>query len=63
MGVKLNGSRYSTPGSRVPSELLPTAIRYESARAKAFEYFGQYERANECWVMKDLYERRNMQEN
>ena len=29
-------------GSRVPTELLPTAIRYEHARAVLFDQFGQH---------------------
>ena len=63
MSVKLNGSRFSPMGSRVPTELLPTAIRYENARAMVFEQFGQHQRANECLALKRYYERRNIQEN
>ena len=37
MSTKLNGNRYSPEGSRVPTDLLPTAIRYEAARAVIFE--------------------------
>ena len=50
-------------GSRVPTELLPTAIRYENARAMVFEQLGQHQRANECLALKRIYERRNIQEN
>ena len=49
-------------GSRVPTEHLPTAIRYENARAMVFEQFGQHQRANECLALKRIYERRNMLE-
>ena len=49
-------------GSRVPTELLPTAIRYENARAMVFEQLGQHQRASECLVLKRFYERRNMEE-
>ena len=31
MSTKLNGNRYSAAGTRVPTDLLPTAIRYEAA--------------------------------
>tara|TARA_R100001163_G_scaffold28727_1_gene22991 strand:- start:1070 stop:1267 length:198 start_codon:yes stop_codon:yes gene_type:complete len=63
MSVKLNGNKYSPVGSRVPSDLLATAIRYENARAVVFEQLGQPERAKECLAMKRYYERRNLQEN
>jgi hypothetical protein len=49
-------------GSRVPTELLPTAIRYENARAMVFEQFGQRQRADECLALKRIYERRSMLE-
>ena len=62
MSVKLNGNKFSPMGSRVPTDLLPTAIRYENARAMVFEQFGQHERASECLVLKRFYERRNMEE-
>jgi hypothetical protein len=62
MSVKLNGNRFSPMGSRVPTELLPTAIRYENARAMVFEQLGQHQRASECLVLKRFYERRNMEE-
>jgi hypothetical protein len=62
MSVKLNGSRFSPPGSRIPTELLPTAIRYEAARAKVFDYWGQPAKARECEKLKRYYERRSMDE-
>jgi hypothetical protein len=62
MSVKLNGNRFSPMGSRVPTELLPTAIRYENARAMVFEHFGQRQRADECLALKRIYERRSMLE-
>jgi len=58
MSTKLNGTRYSSPGSRVPTELLPTAIRYERARAVVFEQLGQFSRANECVRLTRIYEQR-----
>ena len=62
MSIKLNGNKYSPAGTRVPSELLPTAIRYEKARALAFEHLGQPHRAEECLALKRFYERRKMEE-
>ena len=49
-------------GSRVPTELLPTAIRYEHARAVLFDQFGQHSKARECEKLKRYYERRSMDE-
>ena len=62
MSTKLNGNRYSPAGSRVPTELLPTAIRYEAARAVIFEDWGNFVRANQCLALKRYYERRAMEE-
>ena len=63
MSVKLNGNKFSPMGTRVPTDLLPTAIRYENARAMVFEQLGQPERARECLVLRRFYERRNIEEN
>ena len=62
MSTKLNGNRYSAAGTRVPTDLLPTAIRYEAARAVLFEQWGNFVRANDCLRLKRLYERRAMEE-
>lgn len=62
MSTKLNGNRYSPEGSRVPTSLLPTAIRYEAARAVIFERQGNFARANDCLALKRYYERRAMEE-
>jgi hypothetical protein len=62
MSTKLNGNRYSAAGSRVPTNLLPTAIRYEAARAVIFEEWGNFVRANDCLRLKRYYERRAMEE-
>ena len=62
MSTKLNGNRYSAAGTRVPTDLLPTAIRYEAARAVIFEEWGNFVRANDCLRLKRLYERRAMEE-
>ena len=62
MSTKLNGNRYSPEGSRVPTDLLPKAIRYEMARAVIFEEQGNFVRANDCLRLKRYYERRAMEE-
>ena len=62
MSTKLNGNKFSAAGSRVPTDLLPTAIRYEAARAVIFEDWGNFVRANECLRLKRYYERRAMEE-
>ena len=62
MSTKLNGNRYSPEGSRVPTDMLPHAIRYEAARAVIFEQQGNFVRANDCLRLKRYYERRVMEE-
>ena len=62
MSSILNGNKFSAAGSRVPTDLLPPAIRYEAARAVIFEDWGDYIRANECLGLKRHYERRAMEE-
>jgi len=62
MSSILNGNRYSPEGSRVPTNLLPTAIRYETARAIIFEQQGNFAQANDCLRLKRYYERRAMEE-
>lgn len=62
MSTLLNGSRLSPKGDRVPRNLLPSAIRYEAARAVIFRDWGNYIRANECLGLKRHYERRAMEE-
>jgi len=62
MSSLLNGNKHSAAGSRVPTDLLPMAIRYEAARAGVFEQQGNFVRANDCLRLKRLYERRAMEE-
>jgi hypothetical protein len=62
MSSILNGNRFSPEGSRVPTNLLPTAIRYEAARAVIFEQQGNFVSANDCLRLKRYYERRAMEE-
>jgi len=58
MSTKLNGSKFSRPGDRCPTELLPTAIRYERARARVFKSWGDHIRARQCADLVDIYEGR-----
>ena len=62
MSSILNGNKFSAAGSRVPTDLLPKAIRYEMARAVIFEEQGNFVRANDCLRLKRYYERRAMEE-
>ena len=62
MSSILNGNKHSAAGTRVPTDLLPTAIRYEAARAVLFEQQGNFVRANDCLRLKRYYERRAMEE-
>ena len=56
MSSILNGNKFSPPGSRVPIDLLPNAIRYETARAAIFEQYGNFVRANDCLHLRRYYE-------
>ena len=62
MSSILNGYKYSPEGSRVPTDLLPNAIRYETARARIFERQGNPDQSNDCLRLKRYYERRAMDE-
>ena len=62
MSSILNGNKFSAAGTRVPTDLLPKAIRYETARAVIFEEQGNFVRANDCLRLKRHYERRAMEE-
>jgi len=62
MSSILNGNKFSAAGSRVPTDLLPKAIRYETARAVIFEEQGNFVRANDCLRLKRHYERRAIEE-
>ena len=62
MSSILNGNKYSPEGSRVPTDLLPKAIRYEAAGAAIFEDWGNFVKANDCLRLKRDYERRAMEE-
>ena len=59
---ELNGSRLTPPGQRVPTNLLPSAIRYEAARAVVFEQLGDFVHANQCIALTRYYERRAREE-
>lgn len=58
MSSRLNGSKHSPPGSRVPDELLATAARYERARGVIFERLGRLEEADACARLKHYYEQK-----
>ena len=62
MASILNGNKHSPKGSRVPTDLLTSAVRYEAARAAIFERQGNFVRANDCLGLKRHYERRAMEE-
>jgi len=62
MSSILNGGRFSPEGSRVPTSLLPSAIRYEAARAVVFNDWEDHANAEECLRLKLYYQRRAMQE-
>ena len=62
MSSILNGNKHSPAGSRVPTDLLPPAIRYEAAKAAIFEDWGNFVKANDCLRLKRYYERRAMEE-
>ena len=62
MSKKLNGGKYSPEGSRVPTDLLPNAIRWESARATLFYLFNRVEEAEHCSKLVRHYQQRTMDE-
>ena len=62
MSSILNGNRYSPEGSRVPTDLLPNAIRYEAARANIFRGWGNFDKAEDCLRLKDYYVRKAQEE-
>ena len=62
MSPKLYGTRYSDPGTRVPTDLLPNAIRWESARAAIFRRQEDVKGLKQCLALKRIYEIRKMDE-
>lgn len=62
MSPKLYGTHYSDPGTRVPTDLLPNAIRWESARAAIFKQQENLEGLKQCLALKRVYEIRKMDE-
>lgn len=62
MSTLLNGSRYSPPGTRVPTELLQNAVKYERAREILFRSFGNFDSAEECKSLVSYYKKRIRQE-
>jgi hypothetical protein len=62
MSNVLNGGKYSPEGSRVPTNLLPNAIRWEAARAQLFHIFDRVDEADHCTKMVRFYQQRAMDE-
>ena len=55
MSSILNGNKYSPKGSRVPTELLASAVRYEAARAAIFQQQGKHISANDALDLMHYY--------
>ena len=62
MSPKLYGNRYSDPGTRVPTDLLSNAIRWESVRAAVFRKQENLEGLKQCLDLMRVYEIRKMDE-
>ena len=62
MSTKLNGNKYSQAGTRVPTHLLETAIRWEATRADVCPALGMHNEAREAGALKRNYERRLKEE-
>ena len=60
--AKLLGNKFSLPGTRVPTDLLPEALRWERARQRIFIALGNHEQASKCSGLLTIYERRVMEE-
>ena len=46
------------PGSKVPSESIPMAIRWESLRIQFFQQLGNHEMVHEAMKMRSYYQQR-----
>lgn len=62
MSTKLNGTRYSPAGSRVPTHLLETAIRWEAFREYLSPILNMPEQGREAGVLRRNYEKRLFEE-
>ena len=62
MSTKLNGTRSSRPGSRVPTHLLETALRWEEFRAALAPTLGTPHQAQEAAGLVRNYQRRLFEE-
>ena len=62
MSTQLNGNKASRPGSRVPTHLLETAIRWEATRADLCPALGMASEARKAGALKRNYERRLKEE-
>ncbi len=62
MTITLKGTKRTPAGSRVPTDLLPNAIRYEKARAQIFFALGDTDNAHQATGLAFYYEKRAMDE-
>ena len=62
MSKALNSGRYAPEGARVPTALLPNAIRWEAARAQLFHIFGRFDESEHCIKLMQFYQQRAMDE-
>ena len=62
MSTKLNGRRYSKPGTRVPYNLLPEAIAWEDCRAQILTRMGRYEEAQQATSLMRFFQERAINE-
>lgn len=62
MTITLKGTKRTPAGSRVPTELLPNAIRWEKARAQIFSALGDTKNAHQATGLAFYYEKRAMDE-
>ena len=62
MSTKLNGTRYSPAGSRVPTHLLETALRWENFRAALAPVLNMPAEGQDAAVLVKHYERRLAEE-
>ena len=62
MTITLKGTKRTPAGSRVPTDLLPNAIRWEKARARIFSALGDTDNAHQATGLAFYYEKRAMDE-
>jgi len=60
--ITLKGTKRTPSGNRVPTDLLPKAIRWEKARAQIFFALGDTDNAHQATGLAFYYEKRAMEE-